>query len=186
MKKRILAVACIVVLLFAAGACKKKEQAPPQPGVPGQQLPPGHPQPGQQLPPGHPQSGGPGAPMMPKGETVVNIPDAVKGKWKAVVITIEDKKAKKSSDYTITLGSDLKVPNSNLNISVSEFLPDFKMDGLNITSVSNEPNNPAVRVKVTEGGKEIFKGWLYQKFPTIHPFEHQQFGLALKSAVKKG
>ncbi|MDA8079189.1 MAG: DUF2155 domain-containing protein [Nitrospiraceae bacterium] len=179
MKKEVVAVVCSLALLVAAGACKPKPKEP-APAVPGQQ----------QLPPGHPQPGAPGAPggnvMMPKGETVVNVPDSVKGKWKAVVLAVEDKKTKKTTDYTVNLNSDLKIPNSNLKVVVGDFLPDFKMDGLNITSMSNEPNNPAVRVKVMEGDKEIFKGWLYQKFPTIHPFEHQQFGLAMKSAVKKG
>jgi hypothetical protein len=46
----------------------------PQAGAPGQ------------LPPGHPQQGGPGGQQvtMPKGQTTVSLPDAVKGKWKSV------------------------------------------------------------------------------------------------------
>ncbi|MBI5641008.1 MAG: DUF2155 domain-containing protein [Nitrospirae bacterium] len=179
MKKKVLAVVCSLAMLVAVGACKKKEQAGSQPGMPGQQqLPPGHPQPG--------QPGQGGNVIMPKGETTVTLPDTVKGKWKAVVLVIEDKASKKTSEHTVSLNSDLKVPNSNLKISVSEFIPDFKMDGLNITSLSNEPNNPAVKVHVLEGDKEVFKGWLYSKFPTIHPFEHPKFGLVLKSGVKKG
>jgi len=77
------------------------------------------------------------------------------------------------------------VPGSNLKITVGEFLPDFKMEGLNITSLSNDPNNPAVNVKVFEGDKEVFKGWLYSKFPAIHPFEHPTYALLLKDGVKK-
>jgi len=182
MKKQILAAACSIALLLSVGACKKKQEQPmPQPGMPGQQqqLPPGHPQPGQ---PGMPPAGGV---TMPKGETVVTLSDAVKGKWKAVVLVVEDKTTKKTSEQTVTLGSDLKIPGSNLKVSVSDFIPDFKMDGLNISSLSNEPNNPAVRIKVTEADKEIFKGWLYSKFPTIHPFEHPKYGIVLKSGVKK-
>ena len=124
--------------------------------------------------------------MMPKGETTVNVPDSVKGKWKGVVLVVEDKATKKATEYTVNLNSDLKLPNSDLKVSVGEFLPDFKMEGLSITSMSNEPNNPAVRIKVSEGGKEIFKGWLYQKFPTIHPFENPKYSLALKNGIKKG
>lgn len=182
MKKKVLVVVCSLALLLAAGACKKKQEQPGmQPGMPGQQqLPPGHPQPGQPgMPPG-------GNVVMPKGETTVSLPDSVKGKWKSVVLVVEDKGSKKTSEFTVSLNSDLKVPNSNLKISVSEFIPDFKMDGLTITSLSNEPNNPAVRVKVFEADKEVFKGWLYSKFPTIHPFEHPKYGIVLKSGVKKG
>jgi hypothetical protein len=69
---------------------------------------------------------------------------------------------------------------------VNEFLPDFIMDGLTITSKSEETNNPAVSVVVTEGGNEIFTGWLYSKFPAIHPFQHDQYGITLKEPIKKG
>ena len=172
MKKQVLAVVCGLSLLVAAGACKKKEEKPPVPqtGMPGQE---------QGAPPGHDV-------MMPKGQTSVVVPDSVKGKWKAIVLVVSDKKTNKQQEYTINLNSELKVPNSNLKIAVSEYLPDFKMDGLTITSSSNEPNNPAVGVKVFENDKEIFKGWLYSKFPSIHPFEHPNYGIALKGGVKKG
>ena len=130
--------------------------------------------------------------MMPQGETSTNIPSVVKGKWKSVVLIVEDKTTKKTSEYTVNLNSDFKIPNSNLKVEVGEFLPDFRMNGLEITSVSNDPNNPAVGVKVFEGGKQIFPapgkkwGWLYAKFPTMHPFEHAKYGIALKEGVKKG
>ncbi|MBA4372058.1 MAG: DUF2155 domain-containing protein [Thermodesulfovibrio sp.] len=180
MKKKILAVACSLTLLVAVGACKKKQETPagPPAGAPGQQG---------QLPPGHPAMNqpGPGGVVMPKGEMKVAVPDAVKGKWKGVVLSIEDKTAKKSSDLTANLNSDVKIPNSNLTVKVGEFLPDFKMEGLSITSTSNELNNPAVNVVVMEGDKEVFKGWLYSKFPTIHPFEHPKYAMLLKSGVKK-
>jgi len=179
MKKQILAVVCSLSLLIAAGACKKKEEKPmPQTGVPGQ---------GQGMPPGQP--GGPqGQPniVVPKGEKTVVVPDAVKGKWKAVVLVVTDKKTNKQQEFTVNLNSDLKIPNSNLKVSVNEYLPDFRMEGLTLTSGSNEPNNPAVGVKVTESGKEVFKGWLYAKFPTMHPFEHPNYSIVLKDGVKKG
>ena len=188
MKKQILAVVCSLSLLIAAGACKKKEEKPPIPqtGMPGQQMgvPPG-PQPGM---PGQ-QQGAPQGQMnivVPKGEKTVVIPDSVKGKWKAVILVVSDKKTNKQQEYTVNLNSDLKIPNSSLKVSVGEFLPEFRMDGLTLTSTSNEPNNPAVGVKVFDNDKEVFKGWLYAKFPTMHPFEHPNYGIVLKSGIKKG
>ncbi len=196
--KKVLAVVCSLSLLLAAGACKKKEQPVPQPVMPGpqQQLPPGHPG---MAPGGGPMApGAPGAPaapggvVMPKGETTVTVPDSVKGKWKSVVLVVEDKTTKKSSEYTINLNSELKVPNSNLKIAVGEFLPDFRMNGLEITSMSNDMNNPAVGIKVFEDNKQIFPapgkkwGWLYAKFPTMHPFEHPKYAIGLKGGIKKG
>ena len=171
MKKQLLTVVCSLALLVSVGACKNKQEQTA-------------------MPPGHPATGQTGMPagkvVMPKGQTTVNLPDSVKGKWKAVVIAVEDKATKKTSEHTIALNSDYKIPNTDLKISVGEFIPDFKMEGLTITSLSNDPNNPAVKVNVSEDGKEVFKGWLYSKFPTIHAFESTKYGLTLKSGVKKG
>lgn len=171
MKRKLIAAACGFLLIFAAGACKKKEEKPvfPMTGMPGQM------QPGQQ-----------GHQLMPKGETIVTVPDSVKGKWKAVVLVVEDKTARKMKEYTVNVNSDLEIPGSDMKISVGEFLPDFKMDGLTLTSMSNEPNNPAVRITVVEKDKEIFKGTLFLKFPTIHPFEHPKYSILLKNGIKKG
>ncbi len=130
--------------------------------------------------------------VMPKGETKIVMPDAVKGQWKAVVLQVESKATKKTAEYTVNLNSDFKVPNSNLKITVGEFLPDFRMNGLEMTSTTNEPNNPAVGVKIFDGSKQVFPapekkwGWLYAKFPTMHPFEHPDFSILLKGGVKKG
>ena len=178
MKKQVLAVVCGLSLLLAAGACKKKEEKPPVPqtGMPGQQ---------QGAPAGHDV-------MIPKGQSTVVVPDAVKGQWKAVVLVVTDKKSNKQNEYTVNLNSDFNVPGSGLKVQVGEFLPDFKMNGLEITSSSNNPNNPAVAVNVSDGGNQIFPpagkkwGWLYTKFPTMHPFEHPNYGIALKAGVKKG
>lgn len=164
MFKKLFIMVIVLSIALSLGACKKKEEQP----VP-------------QAP------AGPGAGViMPPGETKVIVPEAVKGKWDAVKLLVEDKVTKKTSEITVKLNSEYSIPNSNLKIKVGEFLPDFKMDGLTITSSSNEPNNPAVRVIVYENGKEIFKGWLYSKFPTIHPFQHDKYGLTLKEGVKKG
>jgi hypothetical protein len=192
MKKKVLAVTCGLSLLFAMGACKKKEEQPvPQTGVPGQQ---------QQLPPGHPAMPEQGMTpqgmsqnvIVPKGEMSVNVPDSVKGRWKAVVLTVQNKETGKTADYTLNLHSDFKIPNSDLKITIGDFLPDFRMEGRTITSASNVPNNPAVGIRIFEGGNQIFPmpgkkwGWLYTKFPTMHPFEHPKYAIVLKSAVPKG
>ena len=189
MKRKILVVACSVALLLAAGACKKKQEQPvPQANIPGQQMPAG--QPG--MPPGQPGMQQQQPIVMPQGETKVVMLDAVKGQWKAVVLQVESKATKKTAEYTVNINSDFKVPNSNLKITVGEFLPDFRMNGLEITSTTNEPNNPAVGVRIYDGSKQVFPapgkkwGWLYAKFPTMHPFEHPEFSILLKGGVKKG
>jgi hypothetical protein len=163
MYKKSIAVLAGLLLILSVAACKKKEERPISSAVPMQ-----------------PGMG------MPQGETQVVIPDFVKDKWSGVKLMVDDKAAGSQSDVVINLGEEYTIPGSELNIKVNEFLPDFIMDGLTITSKSEETNNPAVSVVVTEGGNEIFTGWLYSKFPAIHPFQHDQYGITLKEPIKKG
>jgi len=130
-----------------------------------------------------PKSGQQDVPNM--GASVVEVPSAVMGRWSGVVLFIEDKKTGSSGEYTVPIGSTMKVPDSDLRIIVREFLPAFAMQGSTITSLSNEPNNPAAFVSVNEGGNEIFAGWLFSRYPTTHAFSHPRFTITLKEGVPK-
>ncbi|UCE78232.1 MAG: hypothetical protein JSV13_06835 [Nitrospiraceae bacterium] len=186
MKKNAIMLGIVLSMLVLAGGCQKKEEEPPPvvpKGVmPGQQVGPS----GQQTPPPGHQA------LKPRGESTIVVPDSVQGKWKGIVLTIENKETQKTEEFTVDLNTDFNLPNSNLKISVGEFMPHFKMEGLTITSASNELTNPAVGIKIFEGDKQIFPvagkkwGWLYTKFPKIHPFEHPKYGVKLKEGVKKG
>ena len=118
-----------------------------------------------------------------EGGGVTRVPEAVKGKWKAIVLSVEDKQQQKMQDYTIALGTTFAIPDSDLNIEVLDFLPDMKIENSVFTSASNALENPAIHVVITEGEKEIFDGWLFSLFPTIHPFQHQRYGVTLREAV---
>lgn len=160
--------------------CKKKEEQP-VPKVPQGEIPmtqPMQPMPPMQTPAMPHDTEG------PKVEKTVVVPENVKGKWSKVKLVLEDKASKKSSEYSVKLNSEFNVPNTNLKIAVGEFLPDFRMSASTLTSGSNDPNNPAVKVEIFENGKTVFKGWLFAKFPTMHPFEHPQYGIVLKEGVK--
>ena len=121
-----------------------------------------------------------------KKESVVVVPNSVKGKWKAVKIAVTDKETNKETVYTVAIGSELTIPNTNLAIKVDNFLPHFMMDGTTLTSQSNEPKNPAAQIRIMEGGKEIFKGWLFSLFPTTHAFQHPRYGFTLVDFVPAG
>ena len=54
-----------------------------------------------------------------------------------------------------------------------------------ITSRSNNPENPAAQIEVFQGGKEIFHGWLFAKYPAVHPLTHDKYGVTLLEGVKK-
>jgi hypothetical protein len=164
MRKNILVLLAGAAMILALVACKDRAETP----IP------------------HPAGGPPSGVVMPPGETEIVLPESVKGKWSAVTLVIEDKLTNKSKNVDIKLGGSYAIPDSSLKIEVGDFLPDFKMNGTTITSTSNEMNNPAVKVTVFEGETEIFSGWLYSKFPAIHPFQHEKYGLTLKDAVKTG
>jgi len=115
----------------------------------------------------------------PKKEATVVVPESVKGKWKGVKIAVTDKVSGKESVYTVMIGSEFAIPNSNLAIRVDTFLPHFMMEGTTLTSQSNDPKNPAAQIRILEGGKEIFKGWLFSLYPTTHTFQHPRFGFTL-------
>jgi hypothetical protein len=175
----------------------------PQPAVPAAQpttaqtpaaqpaLPPNHPPIAAQGPQG--QSAAPGAPP-PSGHPQlgaavrpVRVPDSIKGKWTAVKLRIEEK-AGGSAPQVVTakLGGDVQIAGSPLTVRVGDFLPALQVAGAEITSSTNDPVNPAVFVTVLDGGKEVFKGWLFSKFPEMQPFEHPKYRITLVEGVPKG
>jgi hypothetical protein len=163
--KKYAALTLSALALTVITACGGSEQAPPQGGAA--------------------QPGTTGQQIAPIGKPVVEVPEVVKGKWKGVVLVVEDKEKKTSKEHTVSLGEKFKIPGSDLGIEVKEFFPSFVMQGSSITSTSNDANNPAAQVVVTEGGSEVFNGWLFARYPTTHAFSHPRFAITLKAGVAK-
>lgn len=158
----LLLLAGVAVAALLLASCQKKKAAPSI------QTPP--PMPSMSLPPA------------PQG---VSVPSDVEKTWSGVVLVIVDKTTGKSTRATVELGSDYAIPGSDLRIQVKNFLPDFRMSGSTVTSVSNEPNNPAANVSVFEGKTRIFKGWLFSQYPAIHAFQNPKYGITLEKGIKK-
>ena len=112
-----------------------------------------------------------------KKESIVVVPEALKGKWKAVRIVVIEIASRKETTHAVPVGPEFKVPGTPLTLRVENLLPDFSMGGGVITSKSDRLDNPAAQVRVSEGGKEVFKGWMFTKFPEAHPFEHPRYAL---------
>ena len=131
------------------------------------------------MPASHPQMGGAGR--------TVRIPDAVKDKWQAVKLQVEQKSGEpRPQVFTVKLGGELDIPGSKLQVKIGDFLPALQVNGNEVTSMGNDPTNPAVLVTVSEGGKEIFRGWLFGKFPDMQPFVHPMYKITLLAGVPKG
>ena len=172
MKRSLLLTALLVAALIAAPGCKRKQ--PPQSTPPRNAQPAGS---GMQwMPPGHPEAG---------AERKVVISDDVRNYWKAVRIEVLYKEKKEKKQFDVPLDTDFQIPGANLTLKAGPFLPDFQMGPEQITSASNKPQNPVVRAEVLEEGRKIFSGWLFAKYPDIHSFTHDKYGVTLVEGIQK-
>ncbi len=152
----------VLVLLLPATACKKEKPVQPSVGAPADSI-----------------HGMAGMGMPAKKESTVVVPEALKGRWKSVRIVVVETASRKEISCVVSVGSDFKVPGTDLTLRVESLLPDFSMGGGVITSKSDKLENPAVQVRILEAGKETFKGWMFAKFPDAHPFEHPKYSARL-------
>ena len=164
--KIITLISLFIIYLVGLNACTKKEQPQPRP----------HEQ--QTMMPSHADI------QMPSSEDMkIVIPNEIKDKWKGVTITVMDKQTMNGRDYSIPIGAKFTISGSNIEVQTGAFLPDLKIEDNVYSTESAELINPAIQVEVKEDGKEIFKGWLFQKYPTVHPFKHERFSITLKEPV---
>ncbi len=175
-------------LLFAA-SCQQREEAKPQASdkaaaASSQKSQGACPATsGRQQQDGKAMAGSPHAGM--KQSHVVRVPEMVEKTWKSVTIGIKDKKNNQEKKVVIKIGETYNIPDSKLSIRILHFLPDFSMDNFGMTSKTNEPKNPAVDYEVKEDGKKVFSGWLFNKFPDVHGFNHERFAFYLVDWQKK-
>jgi hypothetical protein len=114
----------------------------------------------------------------------VFVPDSVKGKWKAVKIMVGDKSDEEKNEVKIVeLGSSFMIGDSGIKVTVGAFFPNFVMDKSQYTSMDNTLINPAVQMTVEENGKNLYKGWAFEKHPTMYAFEHDKFSLQLMGSI---
>ena len=111
------------------------------------------------------------------------MPDSVRGKWKAVKIAVTDKSVSKEHVYTIPIGGKITLPRTSMTIEVETFLPAFIMEGSVRTSSSNQLKNPGAKVRISDAGSVIYKGWLFSRYPTTHAFMHPRYGFTLVDFV---
>ncbi len=118
-----------------------------------------------------------------KKETVVKVPEQIKGKWKAVTVAVKEKGTGKVQTYSVEIGSDLKLPGTDFSVRVINFFPHFVMEGINLTSKSNETRNPAMEIRIYRGDREIYHGWIFANYPTTNMPKEFAFDLGLIGAT---
>ena len=121
---------------------------------------------------------------MPTVPTTIMVPEEIAAKWKAVVLEVTDKDTNERTDYTMSIGETAPVGSTGLTIFVEAFLPSFQMAGEVFTSSSPDLNNPAAKVRITDGtGAELFNRWLFSLYPATHPFDHPRYAITLKDYI---
>jgi hypothetical protein len=117
--------------------------------------------------------------------TRLEVPPEVAAAYSGIKLTWKDKTSGKQGSIEVPLGGGTPLPDPSLVVRADVFLPAFTMGGGAITSDGVEPQNPAARITVFEKGKEIFGGWIFTRFPDVHPFTNPRFELHLEGGVPK-
>jgi cytochrome c biogenesis protein len=97
------------------------------------------------------------------------------------VLALKDQSGSAPLSVTLHPGETLPLKGNDLSLRALQFIPDFAMHGSEIHSHSNEPNNPALQVEVTESGGSQWKIWVFQKMPDFHAAEAMPYHLRFES-----
>jgi len=122
------------------------------------------------------------------GETVPTrlvVPPEVTAAYSSIRVGWKDSETGKEGTVEVPIGGAAGLPGSNLEVRGDVFLPSFSMSAEEITSTGTGQENPAARIAVLEKGNEIFAGWIFTRFPEVHPFQHPRFSLRLEGGVPR-
>lgn len=117
--------------------------------------------------------------------TKLVVPPEVTAAFGGVQIGWKDSQAGQGGVIDVPLGGAAAIPGTDLQVRADVFLPAFTMTAEEITSTGTAPENPAARIAVIQGEKEVFAGWIFKRFPEVHPFQHPRISLALEGGVPR-
>ena len=149
----------------------------------------GRPDPRVQMAPSHertlPQAGTaedqPGRQQVPSR---LEVPPEVGKTYQGIRLTWKEKDGREGT-LDVPLGATAKIPGTDLEVGSDVYLPAFTMAGDAITSTGTAEENPAARVTVSEKGRELFAGWIFKRFPDVHPFQHPKYSIRLEGGVRR-
>lgn len=104
------------------------------------------------------------------GRTTVSVPPDVAAKWKAVSLEFAAPGGDMQT-FRVPVGREAAVKGSSSVVRVVAFVPAFQITENGITSSSNNPDNPAVLVRVLERGQPVAEGWVFQKLPEFNTLD---------------
>lgn len=115
----------------------------------------------------------------------VVVPPEVGRAYSGIKLHWKDSASGEEGVLSVPLGGSARLAGSRLEVRADAFLPAFTMQEDLITSTGTEPQNPAARIAVLEEGREVFSGWIFARFPDVHPFSHPRFSLRLDGGVPR-
>ena len=166
------AVLGLAICLAAGGACRER----------------GRPDPKVHMAPSHdvePAAGAGSETGTPQAPTRLEVPPEVQKAFRAIRLSWKDNTGGQEGVLEVPLGGTTKVPGSSLEVRGDVYLPAFSMAQNVITSSGVEEENPAARITVAENGSQVFEGWVFTRFPDVHPFQHPRFTLKLVGGVRR-
>ena len=117
----------------------------------------------------------------------IDIPPEVQSAYSGIRLSWKDANNGEQGLLDVPLGGTARIPGSAppLELRGDVYLPAFTMTQDAITSSGVEEQNPAARYSASEGGTEIFAGWIFARFPDVHPFQHKRYSLKLVGGIRK-
>lgn len=121
----------------------------------------------------------------PSAPAQLVVPPEAIAAFSGVRIAWKDAETSKEGILEVPIGIPTPLPGSDLEVRADVYLPAFAMSADTITSTGTAEENPAARIAVAQGGKELFSGWIFQRFPDVHPFQHPRFALRLEGGIPR-
>jgi hypothetical protein len=115
----------------------------------------------------------------------LEVPPEVLKAFAGIRLRWKDSSKNKEGILEVPLDGTARIPDSDLDVRADVFLPSFTMTQQAITSAGIEEANPAARITVLEKNQELFGGWIFTRFPDVHPFQHPRFSLKLEGGVPR-
>ena len=75
----------------------------------------------------------------------------------------------KHQALTLAPGAPAPLDEQGAAVALADFLPDYVLQGNQITSQSDDPRNPAIHLQVTRAGSQVTNAWVLAKSPELNP-----------------
>jgi cytochrome c biogenesis protein len=96
-------------------------------------------------------------------------------------LTITDRQHGWSETAEVQPGKTVYLKGGSVRVTALDFFPDFVMDDKGPATRSQAPNNPALRLEISDGqGTE--KQWAFAKFPGVHMGEKSRYEISYELA----